>query len=126
MGTPKYVVVALSVIVAVAVCGCALMPVQVSPEEAIGNSLAVMKDGFETEDPDKVLTAYSEDYEGAYGEGKEEAGETLHSLNDQGYWDGMTVNVEDAEITVDGDTATVAPVDFSGVARHQQRTVLAP
>lgn len=115
MGKSRPAMVALSAVLAALVVSCASTsgggP---SPLGAINQSLAVMKAGFENQDPDKVLTAYSEDYEGANGEDKEEAGDALRGLNDQGYWDGMEVTVEGVDIELDGDSATVGPIEFSG------------
>lgn len=115
MRTVRFPVVAMSVVLVALMWGCATTPGGGSnPVEAIGQTLALMKAGFESQDPDKVLTAYSEDYDGPNGEDKEEAGVGLEDLNDQGYWEGMEVTVEGVDITVEGETATVGPIEFSG------------
>jgi len=113
MAKSKVAVVVMSIVLGAFVSGCASLMGGVSPEESINQALAVIKEGFEAVDVDKVMTVYSEDFERNDGGTKEDAADMLHGYADQGYLDDLEVGLDNVEITVDGHTATAGPVEFS-------------
>lgn len=98
----------------VLVGGCATTGKGLSDEELIATMLAEWKTAFEAQDIDGMMAAYSEDYEGSRAESKEQVREFLGGAMDQGYLDDAEIILEDAETTIEGDTATVAPITLSG------------
>ena len=85
-----------------------------SDEEQIGAMLAEWKAAFAAQDIDAIMEHYSEDYSGSRAENKQQIGEFIEGAISQGYVDDLEVDVENAEVAVDGDTATATPVTFSG------------
>jgi ketosteroid isomerase-like protein len=83
-----------------------------SPEESITQALLTMKAGFIANDVDQILSVYAEDFEGSDGRDKDAVREFLQGMVDQGLWDDMEVNMEDAEIVVMDDSASASPVSF--------------
>jgi ketosteroid isomerase-like protein len=108
-----YAVIAVSVVFMGLMYGCAMLGGGISPEESISQALAVIKEGTLAKDIAKVMTVYSEDYMGADGENKAATTDTLQGYVDQGYMDDIEVNIEDAVITVEGETATATPVGYT-------------
>ena len=103
----------VAVLLAVLVCGCASLGKGPADGERIAGMLADWKAALEAHDVDKLMTAYSEDFEGRGGAGKEQVREFLQGAIDQGYLDGAEISLEDAETTIDGGTASVGPVVLS-------------
>ena len=97
------------------VFGCQELQVQKgNPKQGIKNVLAKLQDAYAKEDIDGIMALYSEDYEGANGEGKSSIEELLNGLKDQGYMTDMEVVLDDVKIEVKGDTATAAPIKYAG------------
>jgi ketosteroid isomerase-like protein len=101
--------------VALLVCGCAMFGSGPSDEQLIGNTLAEWKAGLVEEDIDRFLATFSEDFSSSQGGGKAEIGDFIGGAMEQGYLEDVEVNVEDADIAVEGDTATASPVELDGV-----------
>jgi ketosteroid isomerase-like protein len=91
--------------------GCASGP---SETEIISNAMVEWKAAFEAKDVDKMMAEYSEDYRGEEGGGKEDVRDFLEYMKDEGGFDNATMNTDDAEIVIDGDTATVGPIVYTG------------
>ena len=85
-----------------------------SPEQLIEATLADLKKALESQDLDLLLATFSEDFEHPEVGGKEEARDLLEMGLEMGYADDGEVSLEDVEIEIDGDEATVYPVDLSG------------
>ena len=98
----------------VIVAGCATLGKGPSDEELIATLLADWKAAFDAQDLDKMMAVYSEDYEGGRSEDKDQLREFLEGAFDQGYLDDAEVDIAEAETTIEGDTATVAPITLSG------------
>jgi len=105
----------VGVVAALLVCGCAILARGPSDEELIASTLAEWKAGLVEEDLDRFMATHSEDFASSQGGGKEELGEFIGGVMDQGYLEDAEVNVEDAETTIEGDTATASPVEVEGV-----------
>jgi len=101
--------------VALLVCGCAMFGRGPSDEELIGNTLAEWKAGLVEEDLDRFMATFSEDFSSSQGGGKAELGDFIGGAMEQGYLEDVEVNVEDAEIKIEGDTATASPVELDGI-----------
>jgi hypothetical protein len=62
-------------------------------------------------DMDKLMETYSESYTNTQGGDKASVREFISGVIDQGYLDNVKVNLEDAEIEIEGEKADVGPVD---------------
>ena len=98
----------------VLVAGCLTTGKGPSDEELVAGMLAEWQAAFEAQDLDRMMVVYSEDYLGSRGEDKEQLREFVAGAMEQGYLEDAEINLEDAETTIEGDTATVAPVTLSG------------
>lgn len=95
------------------VCGgCATMGGGPSAEEQVRGMLAEWKAALEKQDIDAIMRHYSDDYRGPNGGDKEQVREFIEGARMQGYLDGLETDIENAGVTVDGDTATVTPIIF--------------
>lgn len=83
-------------------------------EEQILQTLTKWKVGLETLDAESFLAAYSENYEGEDGIGKEGLSGVIEMVMDAGYLDGIEVNIEEAKISVEGTMAEVSSVLAAG------------
>ena len=99
--------------VAVLVCGCAMLGGP-SDEELIASTLADYKAGREEGDIDKFLATHSDDFDNPEMGDKEALAEFVGGAMEQGFLDDLEVIIEEAETVIDGETATVAPVDLEG------------
>lgn len=87
---------------------------EVSPEEAIMAGVKLFTEKLAKQDIDGLMVAFSDDFENyEYGD-KEGMKMFLEQAADMGYLEGLEVSLEDAEVKIDGDEATVYPVDASG------------
>ena len=96
---------AVVVVMAMALCGCATLGGQ-SDEELIAATINLWKSSLETQDLEMMMAQISEDFEGEAG-GKEEVKALLSGAIDQGYLDDAEVDLVDAETTIEGETASV-------------------
>jgi hypothetical protein len=63
------------------------------------------------------METYSEDYSDQRGGKKATVRDFMTSIKDQGYLDNTRADIEGAKITIDGKTATAAPVRIIGEYR---------
>lgn len=82
-------------------------------EEKIRLLLDTMKSAVESEDIDKIMTAFSDDYIDEEKRGKTEVRALLKSFQVAGGLKNARMNVSDAEIEIDDDTAVVSPTHFT-------------
>jgi ketosteroid isomerase-like protein len=113
MGRPTIAATLVATVLAVLVCGCAIFGKGPTDEELIASRIEGMKAAFLAKDLDKIMDGYSEDYEGEMAGSKEEMREFIEGAMDQGMLDDVEVDTTDAETKIDGDTATVEPVELS-------------
>jgi len=95
------------------VCGCTILRRGPTDEELITRTVSDYHAALAAKDLDKMMAAYSEDFEGENGAGKDEIRQLLGGAIDGGYLDDLEVNDADCEIKIEGDTATVGPVEYS-------------
>ncbi|MBP8131152.1 MAG: hypothetical protein KA184_16360 [Candidatus Hydrogenedentes bacterium] len=87
-----------------------------SPEDQVKATVAAMKKALEGLDLDALMETFSEDFHHPEVGGKEEAKYMLQMGIDMGYADDGEVYTDDMEIEVDGNEATVYPVELSSPA----------
>ncbi len=86
---------------------CALLPRGASDEELVRRAVDQFCQGFNDKDVDKIASILSEDYVGVQGERKEEMIDSLAGFFNI---DDLTFDLSEAEIEVDGDSASVSPI----------------
>ncbi len=95
------------------VAGCATTAKK-SPEDMIKDQLLGWKAAMEAQDVDKIMANFSDNFKHYDWKDKAGAKDFITDAKDMGYLDGVEVLLDDMEIKVEGDTATVYPVDISG------------
>ncbi len=105
---------ALCLVMALVAAGCATTGGGKSPEEQIKDQVAAWKTAFEAGDVDGVMKSFSEKFEHYDWQDKAGAKEFIAEAKDMGYLDGVTVGTDEMEIKLEGDKATVYPIDISG------------
>jgi len=105
-------VFAVSMIIAT-VFGCAAMtPSGPTPEEEAKAALMVYQAAWEAQDMDKIMSVFSDDYSNSSGMDKAAARTFLEGLAAQGVLQTVKVNLEECEITANGDSVTATPVIY--------------
>ena len=84
-----------------------------SDEEVIQGMLDEVLTALQAKDIDTMVSAYSDDFTSDNG-GKEDTVAFLQGASDQGFLDGLEVDTSEVAIAVDGDAATVGPVNLEG------------
>ncbi len=102
----------LAVLAAAMICGCQTLGVGLSDEELVSITMAEWKAALVAKDLDKQMAAFSDNYVSSRGSGKDAMRERMTRAIEQGYLDSVEVNIEDAQITIEGDKATFGPVEF--------------
>jgi ketosteroid isomerase-like protein len=97
----------------VMLCGCQILGLGPSDEELVSTTMADWKTALIANDLDKLMETYSENYTSTEEGGKDSVREFIAEAIDQGYLDNTEVNLEDAQITIEGDKAEVAPVELT-------------
>jgi len=94
--------------------GCATSGKGMTDEEIIAKLTEECITAALAKDIDTLLTYYSDDF--SHYEFGDKAGlkEFLEGAKDMGYLDGLEVGMEQAETTIEGDTATIYPVVIEG------------
>jgi len=113
MGRSRVALVLAATMVVALVCGCATMGKGPSDEELIMETLNGYTAGLVSQDIDKLMAAYSEDFEGENGATKEDLRELLSGAIDQGYLEDVEADLEECEIKIEGGKAAVGPVGYS-------------
>jgi ketosteroid isomerase-like protein len=113
MGRSTIAKALVATVLAVLVCGCATFGKGPTDEELIAGRIEGMKAAFLAKDVDKIMDGYSEDYEGEMAGSKEEMREFIAGAIDQGMLDDVEIDTSEAETKIDGNTATVGPVELS-------------
>jgi len=87
-----------------------------SDEECIDTVLKAWEASILEVNVDKMMAIFSEDFShDGYdypAADKEALGEFIADGVEQGYFDGVEITFGDADIVIDGDTATVYPIDY--------------
>lgn len=91
-----------------------------SDEKLISTTMANWKAALIAQDLDKIMEAYSENYESAEGNDKEATREFMERIIDKRYLDDIEVDLENAKTTIEGDKAQFSAVIITG--RREPRT----
>lgn len=87
--------------------GCATTGGGQSDEDAVAATCAAWASALAANDLEQMMAQISEDFEGQDGAGKTEMTDFLENAIDMGYLEGATLDNEDAETTIEGDTASI-------------------
>lgn len=101
------------ILMAALVCGCAGMGKGLSDEELVMGQLQALVDALLAKDVDAAKALLSDDWYHPEVGGKEVAMDYIEQGVDMGVMDDAEVDLESAEVEVEGDTATVYPVEAS-------------
>jgi hypothetical protein len=110
MGKSVLLKLGMGILAVAFVCGCAAMGKGPTDEELITALLGKYKATGEAQDIEGSIALFSDKFEGEQGD-KDDMKEFMLEAKEMGYLDDMEVILEDAEITIDGDTATVYPLE---------------
>jgi ketosteroid isomerase-like protein len=91
--------------------GCASLSRSDPAEEVLATMKAYIE-SMAAQDVDALVAFFSEDWEGEGGVGKEVLRGYFEGQIDQGLYDDIEVILDDTEVVVDGNTATMGPVDY--------------
>lgn len=108
----KYSVIAMAILATVSIMGCAGMG-GANDQELIQGVMDQWKAGMLAEDVDATLPLVADDFEHYEWGDKAGMAEFLQEAADMGYLEDGEVSFDDTEITIEGDVATVYPVDYS-------------
>ena len=110
----KSVILNLSLVVlaAVLVFGCQITNHKVSDTDLVSKTMADWKTAMAAKDLDKLMALFSDNYVSSRGSGKDSMRERLAGAIERGFLDNVEVNIENAQITIEGDKATFGPVEF--------------
>jgi hypothetical protein len=100
----------LAVLVAILVCGC--QTAGPPDEQLVGTTMADWKASLIAEDLDKLMAVYSMNYVSTRGTGRDLMREFMIKAFESDFMDNVDINIEDAEIIIEGDKATYGPVEF--------------
>jgi len=84
------------------------------PEDAVQKQLEAFKAGMLAEDIDAIMAPFSESFSHYELGDKAGARDYMSQAVDMGYLEGLEVNIENAEKKIEGDTASVYPIELSG------------
>lgn len=96
------------------VCGCATLGKGPSDEELIAATMKQWAAGLAAQDAEKIMAAYSADFESADMPDKEAMAELIEMAIDQGFLEDVEVIADEAETVIEGNKATYGPVELSG------------
>lgn len=99
-----------------AVAGCASTGggKGVSDEDAIKAVIDSVLAGLQAQDIAAMTANYAEDFKSDQGGGKPEMVEFLTGAKDQGFLEGIKVGLDKLTTTIDGEKATVEPIELEG------------
>ena len=100
----------LAVLVAILVCGCQTMGP--SDEQLVNTTMADWKASLVAEDLDKLMAVYSMNYISTRGSGKDSIREVMTKAFESNFMDNVEINIEDAQVVIEGDKAVFGPVEF--------------
>lgn len=84
-------------------------------KDIIAQLLVNLQEAFAALNVDKMMSFYSEDYLGSHGENKQEVRELIQTMVDNGAIKGKEMSIKDAYISVNGNSATVAPIKYTAL-----------
>ena len=96
------------------VCGCATGVKGPDDRTLIMNTMNGWKAGIMAKNIEQIMAAYSEEFRDQEGRGVAEVREFIQGAIDEGYLDSATVDLDIAQVTINGDEATVSPIAVAG------------
>jgi len=108
----KSVILSLSLVVLVVILVCGCQTAGPSNEQLVKTTMANWKESLIAEDLDKLMAVYSMSYVSTRGTGKDSMREFMIKAFESNFMDNVNVNIEDAQVVIEGDKATFAPVVF--------------
>jgi ketosteroid isomerase-like protein len=105
----------LALVAIVGVSGCATTGGGgATDEELIMGQLTAWRDGLQNDDVDAAMAVYSEDVVGFEGSDKEGLSAFFKGASDSGDLANIDFIIDEATVTVEGDSAEVSPVYIAG------------
>jgi hypothetical protein len=99
-------------IFAAAFCGCQTPVKGPSDEQLINTMMAEWKAAFEARDLDRLMALFSENYLSSSGSSKVAMRERMAGAIERGSLDNVETKIQDAKLTIVGETATFGPVEI--------------
>jgi hypothetical protein len=93
-------------------CGCQTPIEGPSDEQLINTMMAEWKAAFEAKDIDRLMVLFSENYMSASGSSKVAMRESMAGAIERGSLDNVEINIQNAQLTLVGETATFGPVEI--------------
>ena len=112
MKKPSRVMVGLGCLMLVLAWGCQTLSKGPSDEELIAGVLSTWKAGVQAKNIDRVMAVHSENFESSEATGKEAHRDVMMGYIEAGYLDDAEVELESAEVKVEGDKASVTGVEL--------------
>ena len=110
----KSVILNLVVLVfAVVFCGCQTPVKGPSDKELINTTMTEWKAAFEARDLDRLMAVFSDNYISSTGGGKVAMRERMAGAIERGSLDNVEVKIQNAKLTLVGETATFGPVEIT-------------
>ena len=110
----KSIILSLSLLIfAVVFCGCQTPAKGPSDEQLINTTMTEWKAAFETKDLDRLMAVFSDNYLSSRGSGKVAMRERMAGAIERGSLDNIEIKIDNAKITIVGETATFGPVEFT-------------
>ena len=92
-----------------------------SDEELISSTMVRWKRALVAKDVDKMMEVYSEEFVSGDGNDKEAVREIVEWAIDEGYLEGIEVDLENAEMGIEDEEATFDPVELKFINGDRQR-----
>ncbi|MCC6488624.1 MAG: hypothetical protein IT364_14095, partial [Candidatus Hydrogenedentes bacterium] len=105
---------AFVLLAAAMVSGCATGAKGPDDRTLIMNTMNGWKAGILDKDIEAVMAAYSESFRDQEGRGKAEVRDFIQGAITEGYLDGITIDLDVAQVTINGAEATVSPIPVTG------------
>jgi len=111
----KSVILILSLLVFAAVfCGCQTTVVEgPSDKQLINTTMTEWKAAFEAKNLDRLMVLFSDNYLSSSGSSKVAMRESMAGAIERGSLDNIKIKIENAQLTLVGDTATFGPVEIT-------------
>ncbi|MCC6697318.1 MAG: hypothetical protein IT365_16940 [Candidatus Hydrogenedentes bacterium] len=98
----------------VLLCGCATGAKGPDDRTLIMNTMNGWKAGLIEKNIESVMAAYSESFRDQEGRGKAEVRDFIQGAINEGYLDGITIDLDVAQVTINDVEATVSPIPVTG------------
>ncbi len=111
----KSIIPKLCLILTAAVCisGCRLGP---TDRELINNRMDNWKTAMLGQNIDEIMKNYSEEFTSQNSADKQQVNDFLESIIAQGYLDDIKIDIENADIRIEDNTAVVDPVNITTIS----------